>query len=232
MATKGDIGGGNKKNTKNTKKHKKPKKTKFFALFLVHKPKIDLFYICHKYIMCNLYTTGINKMATTTHRHRNGQEIVEMLGGKTAVKATLEVYLTLVHNRLVKNQRTKGQEENSRFQYKTLLIELAEMEMTKKGWSDLTKKDLLEWYSVANSKRAPKSKPPPKRSPPPPPPPSCAKSSLSGEWYTILGVSKNACPAEIKQNYRKLALKHHPDKGGDTDHFQKIQAAWELVRPK
>ena len=107
----------------------------------------------------------INKMATTTHRHRNGQEIVEMLGGKTAVKATLEVYLTLVHNRLVKNQRTKGQEENSRFQYKTLLIELAEMEITKKGWSDLTKKDLLEWYSVANSKKAPKSKPPPKRSP-------------------------------------------------------------------
>ena len=185
--------------------------------------------------MSNIYTTGINKMATTTHCHRNGQEIVEMLGGYTVVKATLEIYLMIVHNRLVKNQRTKGQDENSCFQYKTLLIELAEMEISKKGWSVITKKDLLDWYSVANSKKAPKSKPPPKRSqppPPPPPPPSYAKSSLSGEWYTILGVSKKASAAEIKQNYRKLALKHHPDKGGDTEYFQKIQAAWELVRPK
>ena len=182
--------------------------------------------------MSNLYTTGINKMAVSTHRHGNGQEMVEMLGGYTAVKATLEIYFAIVHNRLVKNQRNKGQDENSRFQYKTLLIELAEMEVSKKGWSVLTKKDLLEWYSVANSKRATKSKPPPKRSPPPSPPPSCAKSSHSGEWYTILGVSKNASSAEIKQNYRKLALKHHPDKGGDTEYFQKIQAAWELVRPK
>ena len=182
--------------------------------------------------MSNLYTTGINKMAVSTHRHGNGQEMVEMLGGYTAVKATLEIYFAIVHNRLVKNQRTKGQEENSRFQYKTLLIELAEMEVSKKGWSVLTKKDLLEWYSVANSKRATKSKPPPKRSPPPSPPPSCAKSSHSRKWYTILGVSKNAPSAEIKQNYRKLALKHHPDKGGDVTTFQRIQAAWELVRPK
>jgi hypothetical protein len=179
--------------------------------------------------MSNLYTTGIDKMSTTTHRHANGQGIVEMLGGYTEVKATLEIYFTIVHNRLVKNQRDKGQEENSRFQYKTLLIELAEMEISKKGWGVLTKKDLLEWYSVANSKRAAKSKPPPKRSPPPP---SCAKSSHSGEWYTILGVSKNAPSAEIKQNYRKLILKHHPDKGGDVKHFQRIQAAWEVVRPK
>lgn len=49
------------------------------------------------------------------------------------------------------------------------------------------------------------------------------------EYYAILGVSKNATPDEIKKAYRKLASQHHPDKGGDTAKFQKIQAAYETL---
>lgn len=49
------------------------------------------------------------------------------------------------------------------------------------------------------------------------------------EHYQTLGVSKTASPDEIKKAYRRLASKHHPDKGGDTSMFQKIQAAYDVL---
>ncbi len=36
-------------------------------------------------------------------------------------------------------------------------------------------------------------------------------------YYKVLGVSKTADAAEIRKAYRKLALTHHPDKGGDVE---------------
>ena len=46
-------------------------------------------------------------------------------------------------------------------------------------------------------------------------------------YYQTLGLQPGASPEEIKKAYRKLASKHHPDKGGDTAKFQEIQAAYE-----
>lgn len=48
-------------------------------------------------------------------------------------------------------------------------------------------------------------------------------------YYDTLGVSVEASSAEIKKAYRKLAMKHHPDKGGDTEKFQEIQRAYEVL---
>ena len=49
------------------------------------------------------------------------------------------------------------------------------------------------------------------------------------DLYNILGVSKTAKPTEIKKAYHKLALKEHPDKGGDEEKFKKIQMAYEIL---
>jgi len=47
--------------------------------------------------------------------------------------------------------------------------------------------------------------------------------------YEILGVPKGASDEEIKKAYRKLAGKHHPDRGGDTAKFQEIQSAYDTL---
>jgi curved DNA-binding protein len=47
--------------------------------------------------------------------------------------------------------------------------------------------------------------------------------------YEILGVSNTASQDEIKRAYRRLASQHHPDKGGDKNKFQEIQAAYDTL---
>lgn len=47
--------------------------------------------------------------------------------------------------------------------------------------------------------------------------------------YKILGVDRGATPEDIKAAYRKLANKHHPDRGGDTKLFQEIQGAYDIL---
>lgn len=49
------------------------------------------------------------------------------------------------------------------------------------------------------------------------------------ELYQRLGVSKDADTAEIKKAFKKLAMTHHPDKGGDPEEFKKIQHAHEVL---
>lgn len=47
--------------------------------------------------------------------------------------------------------------------------------------------------------------------------------------YETLGVEKSADAKEIKKAYRKLSLKHHPDRGGDEQKFKEINAAYEVL---
>jgi len=49
-------------------------------------------------------------------------------------------------------------------------------------------------------------------------------------YYELLGVKKNSTTEEIKQAYRKLALQHHPDRGGDAKKFKELSEAYEVLR--
>ena len=48
-------------------------------------------------------------------------------------------------------------------------------------------------------------------------------------YYELLEISKNATEEEIKKAYKTLAKKHHPDKGGNKETFQKIQEAYDTL---
>ena len=49
------------------------------------------------------------------------------------------------------------------------------------------------------------------------------------EYYDILNIKKDATEIEIKKAYRKLAIKNHPDKGGDPEKFKEISVAYQVL---
>lgn len=55
---------------------------------------------------------------------------------------------------------------------------------------------------------------------------------MEDDYYSVLGVDKNANQDDIKKSYRKLAVKWHPDKNNDpkaTDMFKKISEAYDIL---
>lgn len=52
------------------------------------------------------------------------------------------------------------------------------------------------------------------------------------DYYSVLGVSKNATKSEIKSAYRKLARNYHPDvnkEPGAEEKFKEISNAYEVL---
>jgi len=56
--------------------------------------------------------------------------------------------------------------------------------------------------------------------------------STKRDYYEVLGVSKNAALNEIKSQYRKSALKFHPDRNKSpeaAEHFKEISEAYAVL---
>ncbi len=48
-------------------------------------------------------------------------------------------------------------------------------------------------------------------------------------YYDTLGVNSNASQDEIKKAFRKLSMKHHPDRGGSEEKFKEINEAYSVL---
>lgn len=49
------------------------------------------------------------------------------------------------------------------------------------------------------------------------------------DYYAILQVNRNASIDDIKKQYKILARKFHPDKGGDENKFKEISEAFQIL---
>jgi len=52
---------------------------------------------------------------------------------------------------------------------------------------------------------------------------------MDQNFYDVLGVARDSSIDDIKKAYKKAALAHHPDKGGDPEKFKEVSAAAETL---
>jgi molecular chaperone DnaJ len=50
------------------------------------------------------------------------------------------------------------------------------------------------------------------------------------DYYEVLGVGKGASADEIKKAFRRAAVQHHPDRGGDETKFKEVNEAYEVLK--
>lgn len=50
------------------------------------------------------------------------------------------------------------------------------------------------------------------------------------DYYSILGVSKNASEEDIRKAYKKASMQHHPDRGGNEEKFKEVNEAYQTLK--
>jgi len=49
------------------------------------------------------------------------------------------------------------------------------------------------------------------------------------DYYAILGVAEDVSQEELERMYKRLAVQHHPDRGGNTEDMKAINEAYEVL---
>ena len=50
------------------------------------------------------------------------------------------------------------------------------------------------------------------------------------DYYSILGVNRDASDKELKSAYKKASMQHHPDRGGNEEKFKQINEAYSTLK--
>jgi len=50
------------------------------------------------------------------------------------------------------------------------------------------------------------------------------------DYYSTLGVARNASPEDLKKAYKKASMQHHPDRGGNEETFKQINEAYSTLK--
>jgi hypothetical protein len=50
------------------------------------------------------------------------------------------------------------------------------------------------------------------------------------DYYTVLGAEADDSRDEIERRYRRLAIEHHPDRGGDEEEMKAVNEAWGVLK--
>jgi molecular chaperone DnaJ len=50
------------------------------------------------------------------------------------------------------------------------------------------------------------------------------------DYYEVLGIGRDASPDEIKKAFRRAAVQHHPDRGGNEEKFKEVNEAYEVLK--
>jgi hypothetical protein len=49
------------------------------------------------------------------------------------------------------------------------------------------------------------------------------------DYYRVLGAEEDSSRADIERRYKRLARRHHPDRGGDEEEMKGINEAWRVL---
>lgn len=57
-----------------------------------------------------------------------------------------------------------------------------------------------------------------------------AQFDSNKDYYSTLGADENSSAAEIERLYKRLAVQHHPDRGGDEEDMKALNEAYGVLR--
>jgi curved DNA-binding protein CbpA len=52
----------------------------------------------------------------------------------------------------------------------------------------------------------------------------------SKDYYSILGAEEDATPGELERLYKRRAVEHHPDRGGDEEEMKALNEAYGVLK--